>query len=194
VTVEFLKARGHEPESEQTVAGMVLDWFMNVPEPACLLDAQARVLAMNERGWVFLLPANGFHIVAGHVAAMAAEVQANFRAALGGKRDRVVVAPLASGATLALVAPSRAGRVLVRFRRPGFAHLSAYAPLAQHFGLSLKQARVAADIVMGKSLEAIADKRGITVATVRSHLKIIFGKLQIAHRGDIATALLRHMF
>ena len=176
--------------------GLMRGWFTLTREPLCLLSAEARILAISDAAREFLARPNGFHLVAGYVMAVAPPAHEQFCAALGAKRPQIVLAPTAAhkSVTLALVSPSPNRTALVRFRRPGYAQLSAYLPLTRHYGLSPKQARIVADIVLGRSLEQIALKRGTTLATVRSHLKAIFEKLDITHRADIATVLLRHIF
>jgi DNA-binding CsgD family transcriptional regulator len=192
------KAAGGAFEARTVEDGvaLILGWIKHAPAALCVLDSNARVLAMSAAAKKFFSVPNGFYLGPHGITAHAPAVDKTFRAALAGKRGRVVVAhaPDGKAATLAYVAPGANKTAMVRFRHPGFEALTAYAALPAYFGLSRQQARIAADVVLGRSLDDIALRRGIKLATVRSHLKVIFGKLAISHRGDIATVLLRHMF
>ena len=53
-------------------------------------------------------------------------------------------------------------------------------------GLTAREKEIAMSAVLGKTDRAIAEARGISVATVRTHLKHIFAKLGVSNRTELA--------
>ena len=96
----------------------------------------------------------------------------------------MIVAPLPARG------PTVEGRplALVMVRDPEAATL-AITCLRDLFGLTRMEAVVAADLAGGLSLDAVATRRGIGDATVRSHLKRILAKTG-THRQAEAVALI----
>lgn len=58
--------------------------------------------------------------------------------------------------------------------------------LADRFGLTPAEAQVALGLAHGRTLASIAAERGVTVSTLRSQLKSIFGKLGVSRQAELA--------
>jgi DNA-binding CsgD family transcriptional regulator len=58
--------------------------------------------------------------------------------------------------------------------------------------LSPQQTRITAELVRGRRVDQIARKLGVTVATVRSHLKIVFAKLGVTSQPGLVAKFFRH--
>lgn len=65
------------------------------------------------------------------------------------------------------------------------------ALLQQAWGLTPREAEIALHIANGRSLEFIAREYFCTVATVRTHLKSVFGKTQISRQPELAARIFR---
>ncbi len=62
-------------------------------------------------------------------------------------------------------------------------------PAVAAFSLTLAERRVADLVAMGKSNPSVAAELNLSVNTVRAHLREIFSKLGISHRGELTGAL-----
>ena len=101
----------------------------------------------------------------------------------------MIVAPLPpSGVSSAGHAAESRPLALVMVRDPEAATL-AVACLRDLFGFTRMEAVIAADLAGGLSLDAVATRRGIGGATVRSHLKRLLAKTG-THRQAEAVALI----
>ena len=65
------------------------------------------------------------------------------------------------------------------------------AVLQQAFGFSPAEAKLAADIALGKTLLEIAAQSGVSKETLRSRLKSIFGKTATSRQSELALLLSR---
>ena len=63
--------------------------------------------------------------------------------------------------------------------------------IAQAFGLTQAEARLAARLATGQSLERIATELGISEGTVRNQLKAVFQKTETHRQGELIALLLR---
>lgn len=62
--------------------------------------------------------------------------------------------------------------------------------IAERFGLTGREARVAIEIAGGRSLDGVAHTLGIGIGTVRGHLKGIFGKTGVSSQASLVSLLL----
>jgi DNA-binding CsgD family transcriptional regulator len=101
----------------------------------------------------------------------------------------MIIAPLPpSGFFLSGNAADARPLALVIVRDPE-APVLAISCLRDLFGFTRMEAVIAADLASGLSLDAVAERRGIGGATVRSHLKRILAKTG-THRQGQAVALI----
>lgn len=65
------------------------------------------------------------------------------------------------------------------------------AVLRRLYGLTPAEARLAARLLAGQELNAIAAETGVSTSTVRSHLKAIFAKTGVTRQSELVRLLLR---
>lgn len=180
------------PEArEAIVAG-----FISSTVPSCVVDHDARLLAANKAASRFLAAEVGFTLRDGALAAKDPKSNKNLKAALAGRRRRLLFVRDGQHAAkniFALVAPKASPTAsFVMFWRESALRLSLIAPFAEHYALSSQQARVAAEIAAGRNIDRIARKMGITSDTVRSHLKAVFEKTGIHTQSGLAALAARY--
>ena len=92
------------------------------------------------------------------------------------------------GSTLAATAPDvfRSARAVVTFNEIGQRDAPKTAHLRYLFGLTAKEAEVAAAIAEGQDLVEIAARLHITKATVKTHLKMVFAKTGMRRQVCVA--------
>lgn len=61
--------------------------------------------------------------------------------------------------------------------------------LRASFGLTVREAEIAGQLAAGHGIEAISTTLGVSVATVRQHLKAIFRKIGVRRQGDLVAKL-----
>lgn len=76
----------------------------------------------------------------------------------------------------AVISPTIAVRVLNNFRRP---------PTTEDPGLTDREEQVLRELVTGSQPEDVADLLGITVGTLRNHIKKIYKKLHVRNRIEL---------
>ena len=78
----------------------------------------------------------------------------------------------------AAITPALAGRILEEFRRPG-QHQARKGPSDERVSLTTREQSVLGLVAARASDEEIADELGISVHTVKSHMRSILAKLQL---------------
>ncbi len=171
--------------------------FDRLQTPTLVLDAEGRLLHANAQGETLLRSRSGLALSAGRV--VAADPSLGFRwrllvqqaaRATGGAMlfERAGRTPLT-----ALVAPLRrssqaSATVLVMLRDP---EQQSPAPSILHelFDLTATEATVAAAIAEGLQLTQIAQRLGIGIGTVRSHLRQILTKTGTHRQAQLVTLI-----
>jgi DNA-binding CsgD family transcriptional regulator len=100
----------------------------------------------------------------------------------GSPRMRVLVAPARSSANAAIA-------VLVHIFDTHPERSISHELLCDLYGLTRAQAAVAAHLFEGRSVDQTADALGLSVNTVRSHLKQIFSKCDVHSQGELLHVL-----
>lgn len=59
------------------------------------------------------------------------------------------------------------------------------------FGLSAMESSILDDIVEGKSAERIAEGRGVSILTVRTHIKHMYGKMGVRSKEEVLAKIVR---
>jgi DNA-binding CsgD family transcriptional regulator len=85
-------------------------------------------------------------------------------------------------------------KALLLARRFDEDHRAADQVIAGRYGLTPAEARVAAELCAGRSLEAAAGNLGVTYETARSYLKSIFDKTQTRRQGELVARLLSEKY
>ena len=81
--------------------------------------------------------------------------------------------------------------VAVLFSDPDQAPVAPAALLHQLYGLTAAEARLAVDLCAGDDLREIAARNGLSIATVRTHLKHLLAKTGTRRQGELVSLLLR---
>lgn len=63
--------------------------------------------------------------------------------------------------------------------------------LERLFGLSVMEARILQDIIEGNSAERIAKAKGVSILTVRTHIKHIHGKMGVRSKEEILAMIVK---
>lgn len=72
--------------------------------------------------------------------------------------------------------------------------MSPTAPSLQgRFGLTAAEAAVAVTLAQGRAVEDLAGRLGVTLNTVRTHIKIIFVKTGINRQAQLVASVLRRV-
>ncbi|MFT4102020.1 MAG: LuxR C-terminal-related transcriptional regulator [Burkholderiaceae bacterium] len=172
--------------------------FSRAECPAILIDAQQYVVASNRRGNELLCAGAFVSLADGRLACPDGASQRALLAALaagsaGADHGHVVLQasrsaairrgrPRQLGVSLSVFTPFTAGAVdgqilvLLTFENVPLASLDLSANVMRCFGLTSAQARVAAELATGKTIKRIAFELGVSVNTVRHHVKAIFAK------------------
>jgi DNA-binding CsgD family transcriptional regulator len=99
----------------------------------------------------------------------------------------VMISPLLSAPVGAL---SSEAVVACFISDPEAGHVPTLEALGQIYGLTPAEAEVAQSLAKGMSLEEIAADRGISLNTVRSHLKHIFSKTGTSRQGELLSLVM----
>ena len=104
------------------------------------------------------------------------------------KRERrspliFVIRPIESSELLA-------GGALVSVYEPDNRPLPSAEHIAAYFDLTQAEARVCEQLVSGKSVQAVSEQSGRSVATVRSQMKQIFQKTGCSRQGELVSRIL----
>lgn len=80
--------------------------------------------------------------------------------------------------------------VLVTISDPERAYQDDFLGALETFGLTRSEAAVAAMLGAGSSPDEIAETRQVSVSTIRTHIRSIYGKLEITRQGELAKIIL----
>lgn len=153
-----------------------------VGHAAGLLDRDFRVLATNVAGGAFI--EREFGARDGRLAGRTRNVDLRITRliqSLESDPRAIAVIPALPDTPLVLQAmrlPAPVGRAetILTFSRLGETCLPEDTVLREGFGLTATEACIALSVARGHELRCIAQKRGVTLDTVRSHLRTIFAK------------------
>lgn len=106
-----------------------------------------------------------------------------------GKRHYSIQCAAVSAAS-AWTAEDEAVRYVVFIIDPSVLQLPSVARLVELFGLTQAQARVAREFSIGGSYKEVARRLGISVETVRSHIKDIYPKTRVKRQADLVRLIL----
>jgi DNA-binding CsgD family transcriptional regulator len=172
-----------------------------------VVDANGLMLHHNERAESFVNEANsGLSFARGHFRAGNSATAAQFRlliseACLGKGGHMTTGAGTAGEPTLAIsVAPLRDGYILalpvLRAAVVFIQELTARLPpnfesrIRAMFGLTRKEASIAAALVSGLTLKQAAEERSVSIATARSHLSELLHKTRTSQQSQLVSVLL----
>ena len=184
--------------------------FGSQESPVIIIDTQGRVVASNRRGSE-LLNTGEFVQRRGDLFVCADEASdSNLRSAIRAARQaaddshHLISAAEGAGArritgrrqlgvsvsTLASAARDPASSLtLLTFKHVPQSNLDLAGNAMQCFGLTTAQAKVAAELASGKTIKQIAFYSGVSVNTVRHHVKAIFAKTGTNRQVELVQVL-----
>jgi DNA-binding CsgD family transcriptional regulator len=182
-------------ESPQPLAALAAACFEAHPDPQFIFDADVAVVGANAAARIFLDQVNGPRGLAEALVARAPE----FMRAVGRAIQAAIGSGAASGAlTLSLAPPlafsvrvvplgARFAEALLTLRLSDSA--SARSP-RERFGFTAMESRVAELLCRRMTAAQIARELGISVETVRCHLKQAFAKAGVHRQAGLVAVLL----
>ena len=183
------------PSSHADGHGLPLQWSLWAPRPLLLVTRGLKVVDQNPAAEALLEPGGDIQIVAGHLAFVEKFRTLAFQAFVSGLADRpggwayrrtcgafimVRADPLpgssgdADGDLIALtIYPSDPEERYV------------WADFAPHFDLTRSEAVVVKRLVAGQPASIVAEELGLSIETVRTHIRRIYNKLEISSREQL---------
>lgn len=190
----------------QSVA-LVTDILDALPATVFLCDAFGRVLAMSAMAEQLLSAGTHLKLLSGRLSAIAAPDQPGLNVMVAraidpsaAPPDRPVVVRNAEGDDPLLIEvapvprkhPLGFGIALVTIVRRPSDDPGRFADAAQVlFGLTPAEANVSAQLALGRTVSAIAQSHGVSVGTVRTHVRRIFDKAGTSNQLELASLLSR---
>ncbi len=194
-------ARSKRSEALSDLGRLILD---RIDRGVVLLDRQGNVIDSNAAATAVLRAGDGLRIRAGRLSFTDPELDGHFDSLItkGAKERR-----RADDAMVVRVRRNKAGecrlvvsRVADDKNERGIAFtVLIYAPDAQAeisiplleklYGLTKAQAKVTAALFAARSAEAAAEQLGLSLNTVRSHLKSVFNKCEVKSQAELMQML-----
>lgn len=175
---------------------------------ALVCDRRACIVAASTAAERILAAGDGLASVAGRLCALRGSDQARLTRAVAAAGEGAA-RPAAGGGVLRVARPSGAldyvlelsalsrpgaaaagGTALVLIADPARPAQPGEVRLQAAFGLSVAQARVAAGLLAGEDLAGIAARLGVRETTVRTHLRALHRKLEVASRAELIRTLI----
>jgi DNA-binding HTH domain-containing proteins len=173
-----------------------------------LLGHNGRVLKVN--ACAEQLMGKGIDIAGGRIvasnsagnAALQGIIQAALASEVGLKRERtrptVVIERYESGPLIAYAIPLKGGirdvfnpgKAVLVLEEPEARRQVAGTALAETFGLTPAEVRVAVALAEGKDLAAIAEEHRVSIGTIRSQLKSLMAKTDTHRQAELVTLVL----
>ena len=185
--------------------GRLLDLF---PMGVVRLDGEARVRAANRLARRILAAGDGLELRSGRIVASRRQDAATLARLFGGACPRASadgfhvrgVTQIACSSqrpkltVLVVDAHARPGasatEIVLFLHQPGVVIPVCEATLRTLHGLTRTEARIAALLVAGRAVARIAAEVGSSVNTVRTHLKRVFSKVDVASQSELIRAVL----
>ena len=178
------------------------------PHAFLLTDAERRVLYANAAAREFAELRDGLVIEAGQILLMSPRQDRVFRETIGiiasgrapmhwlevsrpsrGQPYRLMLMPVhASGVVPLGVSLPAVSVLIVDSESPAEPNLEV---LRELFSLTPAEARIAGKLVLGRNVEEIAADAGISVETVRTHVKRVLSKTATDRQGELISLILR---
>lgn len=174
-------------------AELIVAWFDRSPIGRMVVSRDARVTYSNGAARALLGRGGPLQVRDGALRANNAKTHEQLHAALTAKSRRYLAMSAASngGPLMAMIEPMDGAHAIVSMWRAARPPLAMLAPVAGFYGLSQQQARVAAELIAGRTVEEIARKLSISIDTVRSHLKGIYEKTGARSQTEVLAFALR---
>ena len=157
-----------------------------LPLGVILAGADRRVEGMNVRGQAMLREADAIRFDGAHVHATDPAVDARLQLMISAGKPALLRLPRLSGRRPAelSIAPLGEGIALM-LSDPGRRCVADAQRVRQLYGLTPAESRVLAAVVQGEGSDAAAATLGMSVHTLRRHLKSIFAKLAVDRQSEL---------
>ena len=174
-----------------------------LPEAVLVVDGTGQVVGTNRSADDMLGRSDGLFLDHGRLATRVIHdtrslAQAIARVSCGAETSEVLRISRGSGqlpfmVTVASVPDTCGGRssgTVLFVHDPMLNRVPEPSWLSRVYGLTPVEGKVASALAAGQSLQDIADERGISIQTVRGHLKQVFSKTGTHRQGELVARLL----
>ena len=193
---------------QHQAAGLALEGVLEaMPQAAFLLDAELRVLFANVAGEASLSSRRVVRLFRGSLGFCQSGPDEALKASVAAAVDSIPFAPiapivvddtiwlsqvlqLASGAR-AEAAYKRNAVALLLIRTAGFDARPSLLALGQAYGLTPAEVRVFATALEFESSESVAQKLGVSVSTVKTHLRALYAKVGVHRQAALLKVLIK---
>lgn len=186
---------GESPSFSVAEPRPLLQWSLSNHKALFLVTRRLKVVDHNRAAERLLEPGGDMHIVAGHLAFVEKFRAAAFQAFLAGLDDkpRGWAYRRTNGAFMMVRADPFAGApadvdgdliCLTIYPSEDDARY-VWADFAPHFDLTRSEAAVVKRLVAGQHAAAVAEELGLSIETIRTHIRRIYNKLEISSREQL---------
>ena len=184
-------ASDHSESIGNTSSELVLNWFKKDAKPRFLISSKLDILLCNDSASSIFDKKAGISIKRGQL--WCSDRKQNERISDFFSNSKLKVGNL-------LLEQADQSRILLRAEKvcggaeytfgvtlyfPISDHFAQISSLAQYFGLTPMEARVAHQIIVGETTQRASENLGCSFETVRTHTKNIYRKLSISRRNDL---------
>lgn len=158
-----------------------------LPFAVVLVDPEQRVRGVNARAQALLREGDAVRFDGARVRAANAAHDAQLQAAVGAHTSAVLRMPRLSGRRAAEVSivPLGAQCAAIVISDPGRCVAPNIDRLRELYGLTRAESRVLGAVVQGEGGPRTAEDLGMSVNTLRRHLKSIFAKLHVERQSEL---------
>jgi DNA-binding CsgD family transcriptional regulator len=183
----------------ETVSLLLTRWTFAAPYPLVLLQKTGRLVWCNAAAMRLLQGASPLVLRNGQLMARRSAANSGFRAWLKGVTDgpsfHVVRGDLPqANVVIQAMAVSGAADDVVGCRLRSAGARTEIADLALALGITPAQSGIVRRMILGSSLEQISDETGLSITTVRTHLRNIYARLNISSRDELFRLCLPYVF
>jgi DNA-binding CsgD family transcriptional regulator len=183
----------------ETVSLLLTRWTFAAPYPLVLLQKTGRLVWCNAAAMRLLQGASPLVLRNGQLMARRSAANSSFRAWLKAVTDgpsfHVVRGDLPqANVVIQAMAVSGAADDVVGCRLRSAGARTEIADLALALGITPAQSGIVRRMILGSSLEQISDETGLSITTVRTHLRNIYARLNISSRDELFRLCLPYVF
>jgi DNA-binding CsgD family transcriptional regulator len=190
--------------------GGLADMLDYLDDSVILLDAEARPLFINKAAEMLFAPSHPIRLTGGRIVALRAADTVRLHQLLASCAGEAIADD--AGGRILLHAPNGAAPLpaVIAPTRIRISWLIPYQPIAmllvksapQHsltqpedlrarYGLTAAEAALAVEVCAGDGLQAAANRRGVSLATARTHLARIFQKTGVGRQAELVRLLMQ---
>jgi DNA-binding CsgD family transcriptional regulator len=183
----------------ETVSLLLTRWTFAAPYPLALLQKNGRLVWCNAAAMRLLQGASPMVLRNGLLLTRKSTTTTAFRNWLKGLNDEpslhVVRGDGVQGnVVIQAMAVSGAADEVVGCRLRVSGARTEIADLAMALGITPAQSGIVRRMILGSSLEQISDETGLSITTVRTHLRNIYARLGISSRDELFRLCLPYVF